>query len=100
MILGCAAWKDRINIEDTLFAGAVINRVKEHFDINCDSSKIAETLYDDAKENLYEFIKTKEASHYHRLSGFGLEKDMRYCLTADGANVLCIYKDGKLVVQR
>ena len=100
VILGCAAWKDRINIEDTLFAGAVISRVKEHFYINCDSSKIAETLYDDAKENLYEFIKTKEASHYHRLSGFGLEKDMRYCLTADGANVLCIYKDGKLVVQR
>jgi 2-phosphosulfolactate phosphatase len=100
VILGCAAWKDRINIEDTLFAGAVISRVKEHFYINCDSSKIAETLYDDAKENLYEFIKTKEASHYHRLSGFGLEKDMRYCLTRDGANVLCIYKDGKLIVQR
>ena len=100
VILGCAAWKDRINIEDTLFAGAVINHVKEHFNINCDSSKIAETLYNDAKESLYEFIKTKEASHYLRLSGFGLEKDMRYCVWADGANVLCIYKDGKLVVQR
>ena len=24
VILGCAAWKDRVNIEDTLFAGAVI----------------------------------------------------------------------------
>src|SRR3982750_4327597 len=44
VILGCAAWKDRVNIEDTLFAGAVINRVKEHFAINCDSSKIAETM--------------------------------------------------------
>src|SRR6478752_10840742 len=32
VILGCAAWKDRVNIEDTLFAGAVINRIKEHFD--------------------------------------------------------------------
>src|SRR5580658_8497202 len=27
VILGCAAWKDRVNIEDLLFAGAVINRV-------------------------------------------------------------------------
>lgn len=98
VILGCAAWKDRVNIEDTLFAGAVISRLKDHFDINCDSSKIAETLYDDAKDDLYEFLKTKDASHYHRLNNFGLEKDMRYCLTNDIANVLCIYKDGNLVV--
>src|ERR1700744_2910283 len=40
VILGCAAWKNRVNLEDTLFAGAVINRLKEHFNINCDSSKI------------------------------------------------------------
>ncbi len=97
VILGCAAWKDRINIEDTLFAGAVISRIKENFYINCDSSKIAESLYDEAKPNLFEFIKKKNASHYHRLSGFGLEKDIRYCLTEDTANVLCIYKEGKLV---
>jgi len=97
VILGCAAWKNRVNIEDTLFAGAVINRVKEHFNINCDSSKIAETLYEDAKGNLYEFLKVKQASHYLRLSGFGLEKDLRYCLTEDVANVLSLYKEGNLI---
>ena len=97
VILGCAAWKDRVNIEDTLFAGAVISRIKNHFDINCDASAMAETMYNDAKENLYEFMKAKNASHYHRLSNYGLEKDIRYCLTDDEANVLCIFKDGKLV---
>jgi 2-phosphosulfolactate phosphatase len=50
VILGCAGWKDRVNIEDTLFAGAVISRVQKHFDINCDSSKIAESLYNEARE--------------------------------------------------
>ena len=100
VILGCAAWKDRINIEDTLFAGAVINQLKEHFYINCDSSKIAETLYNDASGDLYQFLKNKDASHYHRLTGFGLEKDIRYCLTKDIANVLCLYQDGSLVVSR
>jgi 2-phosphosulfolactate phosphatase len=30
---------------------------------------------------------------------FGLEKDIRYCLTADAANVLPIYREGKLVVK-
>jgi 2-phosphosulfolactate phosphatase len=98
VILGCAAWKDRINIEDLLFAGAVINQVKKNFDINCDSSRIAETLYANAKRNLFGFMKSKNASHYRRLSGYGLEKDIRYCLTPDGANVLPFYEDGKLIL--
>ena len=97
VILGCAAWKDRINIEDTLFAGAVISRIKDHFYINCDSSQLAETMYQDAKEDLYEFMKVRNASHYLRLSRLGLEKDIRYCLTDDVANILCLYKEGKLI---
>lgn len=98
VLLGCAAWKDRVNIEDMLFAGAVINRIKKNFSINCDSSQIAETMYAKAKKDLYEFMKAKEASHYLRLSGYGLEKDMQYCLTPDGANVLPFYEEGKLIV--
>ncbi|MEI9810368.1 MAG: 2-phosphosulfolactate phosphatase [Bacteroidota bacterium] len=99
VILGCAAWKDRVNMEDTLFAGAVISRIKEHFSINCDSSHMAETMYEKGKKDLFTFLKKTEASHYHRLMNFGLEKDIRYCLTADGASVLPIYKEGKLVVK-
>ena len=71
------AWKDRINIEDMLFAGAVIEKVKNHFEINCDSSQIAETLYSKAKKDLYGFMQAKNASHYIRLSNYGLEKDIR-----------------------
>jgi len=97
VILGCAAWKDRINIEDTLLAGAVIHRVKQKFSINCDSSRIAETLYLEAKDDMYEFMKEQQASHFLRLSGYGLEKDIRYCLTPDSANVLPFYEDGKLL---
>jgi 2-phosphosulfolactate phosphatase len=99
VILGCAAWKDRVNIEDTLFAGAVISRVRNHFLINCDSSHMAEAMYEKGKKDLFAFLKKSDASHYHRLMNFGLEKDIRYCLTADGANVLPIYKEGKLLVK-
>ncbi len=97
VILACAAWKDRVNIEDTLFAGAVIHRIKDHFSINCDSSAIAENMYLQATPDLYDFMKRNNASHYHRLSNYGLEKDIRYCLTEDGANVLCLFENGKLV---
>lgn len=98
VVLACAAWKDRVNIEDMLFAGAVINQVKDSFDINCDSSQIAETMYLAAKDDLYEFMKAKRASHYLRLSNYGLEKDIRYCLTPNSAPVLPFYHDGKLIL--
>src|SRR5258706_7309891 len=99
VILGCAAWKDKVNMEDALFAGAVISRVRQHFQIDCDSSHMAEAMYEKGKKDLFAFMKKNNASHYHRLMGFGLEKDIRYCLTEDSDNVLPVYKDGKLTVK-
>ncbi|MCO5239955.1 MAG: 2-phosphosulfolactate phosphatase [Chitinophagaceae bacterium] len=100
VLLACAAWKDRVNLEDTLFAGAVIDIVKDYFDINCDASMMANALFSEAKKDLYRFVKEKQASHYLRLSGYGLEKDIQYCLTPDIAPVLPVYKEGKLMAER
>lgn len=98
VLLACAAWKGKVNLEDMLFAGAVISRIKDNFSINCDSSQVAQIIYQQGREDLFGFMKNHDASHYHRLSKFGLEKDIAYCLTADSANVLPVYKDGKLVI--
>lgn len=82
VLLGCASWKDKFNLEDTLFAGAVIDRVQHAFDINCDASRAARHLYNTAKgAQLIEFL--KDSSHFRRLSAFGLEHDMTYCATPD-----------------
>lgn len=98
VVLACAGWKDKVNLEDTLFAGAVASRIKEQFTINCDATQIAETMYSVAKNDLFEFMKAKDASHYHRLMGFGLERDIRHCLTPDLANVLPYYVNERLVI--
>ncbi len=98
VVLGCAGWKDRFNLEDTLFAGAVISQVKKHFTIHCDASLMAETMYAKHKNNIIGFA--PKLTHYHRLvERFGLIKDIEYCLTADVANVLPIYREGKLVLE-
>ena len=94
--LGCSAWKDRFNLEDTLFAGAVIERVKEHFSIHCDSSLMAEEMYQSHKNDMFSFI--RKTTHWHRLAKYGLEKDMEFCVTIDGANVLPLYKEGALYI--
>jgi 2-phosphosulfolactate phosphatase len=99
VVLGCAAWKDKVNMEDILFAGAVISKVRQHFSVQCDSSHIAEAMYDKGKKDMFGFMKKNDASHYHRLMGFGLEKDIRYCLGIDNANVLPVYKEGKLIAK-
>ena len=98
VILACAAWKDKINIEDTLFAGAVIENVRAYFNIECDASHIAATLYKNASPDLFGFMKDNNASHFNRLMSFGLERDIRYCLEPNQANVLPIYEDGKLKI--
>ncbi|HEY0272606.1 MAG TPA: 2-phosphosulfolactate phosphatase [Chitinophaga sp.] len=98
VILGCSAWKDRVNMEDTLFAGAVVNRIRDHFQVNCDSALLAEGAYLAGKDNLFEFM--RGATHFKRLFGFGLEGDIRYCLTPDGANVLPRLINNELVAYR
>ena len=96
VILGCAGWKDRFNLEDTLFAGAVIQRIKKQFEIHCDSSLMAELIFNKHKNNLHGFA--PRLTHYHRLvERFGLIEDIRFCLTPDVANVLPLYRDGRLV---
>lgn len=96
VILACAAWKDRVNMEDTQFAGAVVARVREHFTIHCDASLAAETLYTATRANAWAF--TQQTTHYHRLAAYGLEKDMEWCMTENLADVLVVYKEGTLVV--
>ncbi|MFM7671050.1 MAG: 2-phosphosulfolactate phosphatase [Bacteroidota bacterium] len=98
VVLGCAGWKDRFNLEDTLFAGAVIDRIGEHFTIHCDSSRMAVDMYRQQQVDLVGFA--PQLTHYHRLvNRFGLIKDIEHCLTIDASPVLAVYRDGKLVAE-
>lgn len=97
VILACAGWKDRVNIEDTLLAGAVCTRLNDKFIMDCDAARIAAVLYANAKDNLYEFMKSQNASHFIRLAKYKLEADIRYSLSENIANVLCIYDNGRLI---
>jgi 2-phosphosulfolactate phosphatase len=97
VVLGCSGWKDRFNLEDTLFAGAVVDRVRQYFTIRCDSSLMAYEMYKLHEHNMPQFI--KHTTHWHRLAAYGLEKDLQYCVTIDAANILPIYKNGELIVE-
>lgn len=95
VLLACASWKDRYNLEDSLFAGAVYDAIGDHFEMNCDSTRAAKNLYSLAKNNLYEFI--QDSSHFLRLSKFDLQFDMEYCCMINKHNVLVKYVNERLV---
>lgn len=97
VLLGCAAWKDRFNLEDSLFAGAVVSRIGSHFSINCDSARAARHLHDQAAKGPYiDFL--RDSSHYLRLSRFGLVHDMEYCTTPNQHPVVPILRNSDLVI--
>ncbi|MEZ5046610.1 MAG: 2-phosphosulfolactate phosphatase [Chitinophagaceae bacterium] len=98
VLLACASWKDRYNLEDSLFAGAVYEQVQQHFAMNCDSTRAALHLYKAAKTNLYAFI--QDSSHFIRLSKHGLEYDMEYCCMLNKHNVVVKLNGRELLIAK
>ena len=98
VILLCAGWQNKFNMEDTLLAGAIADRlfVTENFINNCDASRAACLLYDTAKDNIYDFL--ENSSHRKRLEKLNLEQDIRYCLTIDQSPVIPVL-DGTIIVK-
>lgn len=97
IIILCAGWKNKFNMEDSLFAGALSQLILESEDYYtlCDSTIAAGYLYDLAKDDMYEFL--AKTSHRHRLKNLDLEEDIKYCLQKDVLECIPIYKEGALV---
>lgn len=86
VIAFCAGWKDKFNLEDTLFAGALAQLLSNNFVIECDSSLAAMDLYDKAKSDLSGYI--KKASHAQRFERLGIEKDIDFCMQQSIYNIV------------
>ncbi len=94
----CSGWQDKFNLEDTICAGAIMERLMEtgKFQSDEDSSIAAKYLYLSAKDNYFGYLKS--SSHRRRLRNLNLNKDIKYCLTPNQTKVIPILKDGKLVL--
>jgi 2-phosphosulfolactate phosphatase len=78
VLLLCAGWKDKFNLEDTLFAGAVVAELRKDFSQFDDSSVAAEDLFHLAKGDLRAYL--HKSSHSHRLAELNIEEDVKFCL--------------------
>ncbi len=98
VVIFCAGWKDRFNMEDSLFAGALTNLLLNSgkFYSDCDSANASSLVYRTGRKNLMRFLQS--CSHRKRLAHLNLEKDVQYCLQRDITDVIPVLKDGKLVL--
>ena len=78
VFLLCSGWKNNFNLEDTLFAGAVVRHLKSEGVKLDDSSLAAEDLYILAEKDLSGYL--KKTSHSERLKKLGIEEDIEFCL--------------------
>ena len=90
MIL-CAGWENRFNIEDTLFGGALANILiqKEGYSSASDATQVALAMWDEAKPNPRKYIEQTE--HIKRLEANGLADSVDYCLTIDTVPLVPIF---------
>jgi 2-phosphosulfolactate phosphatase len=95
VLVVCAAWKGKVNLEDTLFAGALVEHLKEHMEPDCDAPLAAQRLYNLAKVDLVDFL--KDSSHVKRLNRLNIHKDIEFCLTPDQYNITPVLRNDVLV---
>jgi 2-phosphosulfolactate phosphatase len=97
VVIVCAGWKTRFNLEDTLCAGAIADRLLQggRFSTICDSVHAATDLWDHAKNGLMAYV--EKAAQRSRLRDKGLDDCLEYCHTFDVTNVIPVLRDGKLV---
>lgn len=88
MIL-CSGWKNRLNLEDTIFAGALADNLLNagfEYDIDSDAAITARLLYTNCRNNINAFL--ENSSHRNRLKNLNLNNDINYCLQLDTCNVV------------
>lgn len=94
ILIVCAGWKGKVNLEDSVFAGALAEKLKDRFTDACDAPLMARHLYTAAKSDMAQFL--SESSHVRRLNKLNIHEDMEFCLTLDKYNVVPVLRDGTL----
>ena len=97
VVLFCAGWKNRFNLEDTICAGAMAERLMNSnlYHTICDSTLASLDLWSLAKEDLTSYI--DKVAQRTRLRDKGLDDCIQFCLTPDFTDKIPVIKNGILV---
>jgi 2-phosphosulfolactate phosphatase len=97
VVLFCAGWKNRFNLEDTICAGSMAERLMNSslYSTICDSTLAALDLWSLARSDLAGYI--EKAAQRTRLRDKRLDDCIEFCLTSDFTKKIPVIKNGILV---
>ena len=97
VIILCAGWKNKVNIEDTVYAGCLSQSLIDSglFTTNCDSATTSLDMWKNWKHNLRTLI-DKSAQRY-RLQEKGLDDCIDFCLQLDETNIVPLFKNDVII---
>jgi len=100
VVIFCSGWKNKVNLEDTLFAGALASLLmNQHgYITRCDAAHLSIDLWQIAKSNLIEYI--EKASHRHRLAHLIDAELLNYTFTPDSSKIVPVFDNGVLVAEK
>ncbi len=90
----CAGWKGKVNLEDSLFAGALIRELQGVHQPIDDSGLICRSSYVTVREQLYDVISKSE--HARRLSGYNMARDIEFCSRLNEFNIVPQVRNGSI----
>lgn len=97
VLILCAGWKNKFNLEDTLFAGALAESIllSEKFFTICDSTYAAMDLWNVANQDMNVYL--EKVAQRHRLKENGLDDVLEYCHTFNLTEQIPCLEDNYLV---
>jgi 2-phosphosulfolactate phosphatase len=95
VLIHCAGWKGRFNLEDSLYAGALVQALSGSHTNQEDGALAMGSLFAQEGNNLASYL--AQASHAKRLQNHGIEADIAFCLSLNLYNqVVGVSQNGEL----
>ncbi len=93
----CSGWKDKMNLEDTICAGAIADKMLAHPEFQSfeDSTIVSKYLCRSAIDGYMGLLKS--SSHRRRLQKLKMNADIKYCLSPNQSKSIPILVDGALI---
>lgn len=100
VVVVCSGWQLDFSLEDTLFAGALAQRLLDSgsYAAHSDSVSMALELYRVAADNLYDYC--LRGTHIQRLQGMNYDADVRFALRPDTCPLVPELRDGRITCQQ
>ncbi|MDN3202649.1 2-phosphosulfolactate phosphatase [Algoriphagus sediminis] len=94
ILVHCAGWKGRFNLEDSLYAGALTKGLEGTHQSEDDASLALKSLFEKEGNDLKKFL--SQASHAKRLQNHNIEADIDFCLQEDSIDLIGKFEKGAL----